>query len=200
MVKDQNGDLDPLLWDTIDIVVGTTFAETWSYWEIPGFPEFNGYGGPDSALDGSQITLLPNQPVVVNRLASAGATNACVLGQVQVKPFTHYLDEGATAVTMVFAASQQVALSKLAEAPNFAPDVDGDQTPSDSVIVSEVNGTVFTPVMSFFEIPGFPELDGWFDGVNTQSTEELDPTKGYIISVPFGNGTIRWRQPAPYSL
>lgn len=199
LTPDVDGFADPGTTDVINIWSGSGINETFSFLTGQGLG-FNGYQNAtlgDFGLNGAQITLLPNQAMLVFRTPASGVTNACVLGQVQTKRFTHYLVEGPNAIGNPLAGAGQVASSNLRETMGWVDDVDGFQDPATADILNRFSGTGIDLTMSYISGQG-PSFDGWFDGNNFQSTQTLDPTRAYLVFIKPGTGSRRWRQNVPY--
>jgi uncharacterized protein (TIGR02597 family) len=184
--------------DVIRTLNGTSFDRTIFYTTLAGGTWIvNG----TSATNGSQLTFLPQEPVVFFRKPATPATNVVSLGQVHTKRLTKYLKEGNNTIGMGYptvaqmnnSAANPTALAKLnLNASGWLSSADGTANPNDEDVIRPLNGVAFGATVFHTSLSG----GRWVQSGNTNVF--LQPQAGYVFQIKPGDGGIIWRQNAPF--
>jgi hypothetical protein len=186
--------------DIIRLISGTSFGNPiWYFSGRQGIAEGYFIGATTGPLDGSTITVLPGQAIMVYRKTGSSSLNILVNGQVQVTPLTQYLKPGPNAIGSLFDVSAPIATSNLKES-GWNLDTTGAASRNDysnSDLFRLVTGTSFgNPVWYYNGSNGAPV--GWYFGSATNNYI-LQPGKAYMFFVKPAANVIRWRQAVPYT-
>jgi uncharacterized protein (TIGR02597 family) len=183
--------------DIIRYVQGTSFTRQ-VYYHKDATPANEGYyidgAGP---LDGTTLTIEPDQPLMLFRKAGSTATNAVVLGQVHVTRLSHYLEEGANPVGSPFPAGAPIGTSNLKES-GWISDLNFLINTSQEDVARKVTGASLTDQVYHHQDVN-PALTGWYVGGVLSNEYALVPGTGYIFYLKPGGGALRWRQAVPYT-
>jgi hypothetical protein len=190
LIKSADNLPSPATEDVIRFVNGTSFGAQVIYSSLSDSYRI----GSQNWGDGSTLTIEPDEPILVFRKAGAGPTNIVSLGQVQVKPLTHYFQEGANTFSSVFPVNANWVSSGLAAA-GMVGSTDLLPNANTEDIIRKVNGTSFdTPIILY-------TVDGTFrrSGVNADPANNAKAAAGYIFFRKSGAGPLVWRQTVPFT-
>jgi uncharacterized protein (TIGR02597 family) len=190
LIKSADNLPSPATEDVIRFVNGTSFGAQVIYSSLSDSYRI----GSQNWGDGSTLTIEPDEPILVFRKAGAGPTNIVSLGQVQVKPLTHYFQEGANTFSSVFPVNANWVSSGLAAA-GMVGSTDLLPNANTEDIIRKVNGTSFdTPIILY-------TVDGTFrrSGANADPANNAKAAAGYIFFRKSGAGPLVWRQTVPFT-
>lgn len=178
--------------DVIRFIQGVSFSGEVFYHQ--GTPSETGYYFNGSLLgtgDGSTITLMPGEPILVWRKAGSNPLAMLLSGSVLKTRFTHYLGPGPNAVGAVYPVPSPLALANLHES-GWVSDENFDVLTSEEDIIRAVNGTSFGEEV-FHHAGPVDAAYGWYASGEFTEVYSFQPTRGYIFFVS-GSSTLRWRQ------
>jgi hypothetical protein len=191
LLPDAN--LDPLSTeeDVIRFVAGASFGSE-VFYHIGG-TEPSGYylnGSLFGTGDGSTLTLLPDQPLVIFHKTGAPSLELLLTGSVIGTTFSHYLLPGPNAVGVVYPVPGLLESSRLKES-GWRSDINFDVLTTEEDVLRVVKGTSFAE--EIFHYAGVEDIPGWYvNGV--RSTEySFEPTTGLMFFI-HGDAMLRWRQ------
>jgi uncharacterized protein (TIGR02597 family) len=196
--KDADGDPQSTDGDYIRHVVGTSFTQIVFFHDSGGVLGPTGYYiGDIGPLDGSTITVLPNQVLVFFRKPNAPATNAVSAGQAQLTRFTHYLEKGGDTIGAVYPANARLDQSFLLES-GWIADSNGFPAASEEDYFRVVAGTSFTDLIFYHN--GSLGPAGWYVNDVLSNSFPFLPTRAYTFFL-WTNRTdaLRWRQTVPFT-
>jgi uncharacterized protein (TIGR02597 family) len=181
-------DFDDSTGDFLRVVSGTSFVSSLMYHDGSVNSPAAWYLDFAEVGDGSQVTLYPDQAIMVFH---QGAPNDLHNGgTLQSFALTHYVATGANARATGFGKDALLAGSGL-QAAGFL-DTDFDDTTEDYIRL--VNGTSLGASIMYHD--GSVTLPaGWYVDFSLDNSASLPVTAGFIL---FADGPLTWRQPPPF--
>lgn len=181
-------DFDDTTGDYLRIVSGTSFGSSIMYHDGSVVSPAGWYFDFAEVGDGAQVTLYPDQAIMV--FHQGAATDLHSSGPLQSFALTHYLVAGANALATGFGKDALLTASGL-QAAGFL-DTDFDDTTEDYIRL--VNGTSFGSSIMYHNGTVNPPA-GWYLDFGLDATAALPATAGFIL---FADGAMTWRQPPPF--
>lgn len=179
--------------DVIYFVNGTSFSSE-IFYHNGAIVDEGFYVDGNGPLDGSTITLAPDEPIMLFRKTGSPALNLLSAGHVQAFPLTHYLQPGPNPVATGFPLDVPIGTSGLVQA-GWKADVDGSASVQDEDLLYTVQGTSFADEVFLHD--GSLAPPGWYANGSADEYFPLDSAQGFVIFVQNSAG-LRWRQPAPF--
>jgi hypothetical protein len=177
--------------DVVRFISGTSFAKT-AHLNTSGGS--NRYAvGFTSFGDGTTLTLEPDEPIMVERLATT--TNAIVVGTAQSRTLTHYMESGPNAISSPFPLPATIGTSGLREVIVAAGATSADNLPNPAAedVLREVQGGSFVNA-----IICKTSDSNFYAGFALTNAYELQPGRGWIYYVKPASGNRIWRQVSPF--
>lgn len=156
-----------------------------------GYYVFNS-AATQGPLNGSTATLLPDQLLVLYRAGQAA--QACILGEVEVGPFTFYINKTGNSLGNVYAADLNINSSALASC-NWISDRTGTGSLGGADTIRPLNGVGLAPEAFYHD--GSLAPAGWYSNGKLSPNYSLSPGKGYLFLLKNAK-EILWRTTSPY--
>jgi uncharacterized protein (TIGR02597 family) len=181
-------DFDDTTGDYLRVVSGTSFVSSLMYHDGSLVSPAGWYLDFEDMGDGSQVTLYPDQAIMV--FHQGAVTDLHSGGTLQSFALTHYLNAGANSLATGFGKDAPLATSRL-QAAGFL-DTDFDDTTEDYIRLA--NGTSFTDSLMYHD-GSLVSPAGWYLNFSLAPNAALSAAAGFFL---FADGNLTWRQPPPF--